>query len=137
MGTTYNSRIRDGPLRSSPNAFVQLPFVGVISAVRVGQEEGVDAASLEELCQFDPVFQRALGGGFIFGILSGMSVLLVVCGYVHTFHWPGDKCPTVDMSNALRRICFFSWLLPSAALVSPILATVYYLSPAYSVDVRL
>lgn len=25
----------------------------------------------------------------------------------HTFHWPGDKCPTVDMSKAFRRICFF------------------------------
>ena len=33
-----------------------------------------------------------------------------------TFHCPGDRCPTVDISKALRSICFFgvplTWLSP-------------------------
>jgi hypothetical protein len=38
-----------------------------------------------------------------------------------TFHCPGDKCPTVDISKALRRICFFGLPFP-ALLLSPLLA---------------
>ena len=36
-----------------------------------------------------------------------------------TFHWPGDKCPTVDMSNALMRIFFLIGVLPFVAPLLP------------------
>jgi hypothetical protein len=35
------------------------------------------------------------------------NVLFVLDLSFGFFHCPGDKCPTVDMSNALRIICFF------------------------------
>jgi hypothetical protein len=58
----YNGRVGDGPLRGTANAVVQLALIGVVATVCVGQEEGVDTASLEELGELYPVLQLALCG---------------------------------------------------------------------------
>lgn len=46
------------------------------------------------------------------------------CGVeILTFHCPGDRWPTVDMSKALSRICFLPFWLVSV-LMSPIVSAV-------------
>lgn len=110
---TYNSRISHGPLRSSPDTFIQLSFVRIISPIRISQEKRIDPTAFEQFGQLNPVFQVAFRGGFICGILSFSLISSVVVNSMSdgtdlTFHCPGDKCPTVDMSKALSRICFLA-----------------------------
>lgn len=65
----HDRRIRHGPLRRPPNTVVQRALVRVVPAVRVGQEERVDVAALEDLGQVDPVVEAAFCGGAIGGVL--------------------------------------------------------------------
>lgn len=48
MVVTNNRRVSHRPLGGSTDAVVQTALVGIVSAVCVGQEEGIDAATLEE-----------------------------------------------------------------------------------------
>lgn len=90
------------------------------------QEQCVDSTALQQLRQFYPVPECSLGRRLVFRVL---------CSYQHsgpstsipiplTFHCPGDRCPTVDISKALSKMCFLSapaepfWLV--AALSSMI-----------------
>jgi len=70
LAQTHNSRIRHWPLGRSPDAVVQAAFIGVVAAIRVRQEQGVDVAALEEFGEVDPVLQGSLRGGAVLGILS-------------------------------------------------------------------
>lgn len=110
---TYNSRISHRPLRSSPDTFIQLSFVRIIPPIRISQEKRIDTTALKQFGQLNPVFQAAFRGGFVCGILSLSLISSVVINSMSdetdlTFHCPGDKCPTVDMSKALSRICFLA-----------------------------
>lgn len=67
---TYNRRIGHGPLRGSPDAIVKGALVRIVPAVRVGQEQGVEVSSLQELGQFDPVLQVAFRGRLVFRVLQ-------------------------------------------------------------------
>lgn len=68
-GRDGDRRVRHGPLRGAPDAIVQGPFVRVVPAVRVGEEQGVDASSLKQFREIDPVLQVSLGGRFVLGVL--------------------------------------------------------------------
>jgi hypothetical protein len=52
---THDCWISHGPLRRSPNAIVQAPLIGIVSAVRIGQEESIDVTSLEKLRKVNPI----------------------------------------------------------------------------------
>ena len=61
--------------------------------------------------------QIALRSGAVFGILVKISNETITSTKEDlTFHWPGDRCPTVDISNALIRI-FFLWRPSVASLL--------------------
>lgn len=73
LAMTYNRRISHRPLRRPANALIQLPLVRVMSSKGISQEQSVDSAPLEKFRQLNPVFQAALGGGFILGVLSTLG----------------------------------------------------------------
>lgn len=71
------------------------------------QEQCVDSTALQQLRQLYPVPECSLGRRLVFGVLwscqrFGPSNSVPI----PTFHCPGDRCPTVDMSKALSKICF-------------------------------
>lgn len=77
------------------------------------QEQCIDSAALQEFRQLYPVPESSLGRRLVLGILwscqhSGPSPSIPI----PTFHCPGDRCPTVDISKALSKICFLP--LPTA-----------------------
>ena len=47
---TYDCGISHGPLRGSADAVVKAAFIRVIASVRIREEQGVNATSVEQLC---------------------------------------------------------------------------------------
>lgn len=91
------------------------------------QEQRVDSTALQQLRQLYPVPECSLGRRLVFGVLcscqhSGPSTSIPI---PLTFHCPGDKCPTVDISKALSKMCFL-----------PALAEPFWLVAALSPMVR-
>lgn len=81
-GGDGNRGVRHRPLRGTPDAIVERVFVGVVAAVCVGEEEGVDTAALEQFGQFDPVGEFTLCGGFVFGVLPLTGGEVAYCAHV-------------------------------------------------------
>lgn len=52
---THDRWVCHGPLRSPADAVVQRAFVCVVAAVRIGQEQRVDASPLQQFGELDPV----------------------------------------------------------------------------------
>lgn len=71
------------------------------------QEQCVDSTALQQLRQLYPVSECSLGRRLVFGILCSCQRFGPSNSVpIPTFHCPGDRCPTVDMSKALSKICF-------------------------------
>jgi len=69
----YNSRVGDRPLRCPSNTFVQTSLVGVVSAVCVSEEEGVDVAPLQHFSKINPILEITFSGRTIFRVLLEQS----------------------------------------------------------------
>jgi hypothetical protein len=57
---TYNGRIGDWPLSSSPNAIIEAILIRIISAVCVCKKQSIDSPSIKELGEINPVLELSL-----------------------------------------------------------------------------
>lgn len=125
---THDSRICHRPLCRASNTLVQFALIGIMTSSCICQEQCVDSTTLQQLRQLYPVSERSLGRRLIFGVLcscqhSGPSTSILI---PLTFHCPGDRCPTVDISKALSKMCFLPvpagpfWLV---ATLSPMICS--------------
>jgi hypothetical protein len=112
LGKTHNIRIRDRPLRRPPNTLIQTNFICIVSAIGIRQEKCIDIPSFKQLRKIDPVVQLPLMRRPILRVLFAISVVerSGISALQQTFHCPGDRCPTVHISKALRRIFFLPGL---------------------------
>jgi hypothetical protein len=74
--STYNGWVGHRPLRCPTDAVVQAPFVCIVTAIRVSQEEGIDVPSLEKLSKINPILKVALFSRFITWVLQGKIISL-------------------------------------------------------------
>lgn len=113
-------------MRRTSNTLVQFALIGIMTSSCICQEQRVDSTALQQLRQLYPVSECSLGRRLIFGVLgscqnSGQSTSILI---PLTFHCPGDRCPTVDISKALSKMCFLAvpaepfWLV---AALSPMM----------------
>jgi hypothetical protein len=112
LDKTHNIRIRDRPLCRPPNTLIQTILICIVPAIGIRQEERIDIPSFKQLRKIDPVVQPSLLRRPILRVLFAISVVerSEISVLQQTFHCPGDRCPTVHISKALRRIFFLPGL---------------------------
>lgn len=67
--TTHDVWVSHGPLGSPPDTVIEGPLVSVVATIGIRKEQRVDTASLEQLCELDPVVQVSFCCGLVLGVL--------------------------------------------------------------------
>jgi len=74
--STYDRRVCHRPLRCPSDAVIQTPFIRIVSAVCIREEQSIDISSFENFGKVNPVLQTSLFCRAVFGILSRISTLI-------------------------------------------------------------